>query len=202
MSPQSADGSNAVEADSPSGQPFRLLDLPPELRNNVYDKVIENYPRAYLPRLSGRTVASGSALLRVNRSVRAEFMNALYISATIVADVMNFDFSRIITFYNRLRDTHMKSLAQAGAKSERHMLIRLKVDFLADPKKLMRWLNRTQHPAKKGNEVKISYVADKRWSSHYLPRVDKKLKELPEGQVRWELMKIKKALRAPKHEGQ
>ena len=138
MSPQGVNSSTAAQADSPSDQPFKLLDLPPELRNNIYDKVIENHPRAYLTTRSGRTIASGSALLRVNRSVRAEFLNALYISATIVADVTNFDFSQIITFFNRLRDTHLSSLSQGGAPSKCHMLIRLKVSWYADPKNLMR----------------------------------------------------------------
>ena len=81
-------------------RPFRFQNLPAELRNNVYSKVIESQPNARLkPRGKGK-LASRSALARVNHQIRDEYLAVLYLTANIRADVTNFDITHIVTFFN------------------------------------------------------------------------------------------------------
>jgi len=53
---------------------FRFLDLSPELRNDVYNKLIEDSSLILLRSNVNRTLISISALSRVNNTIRSEFL--------------------------------------------------------------------------------------------------------------------------------
>ena len=152
---------------------FRLLDLAPELRNEIYAAVLQSEPRAYLRSNNGGKLFSKSALSRVNRQVREEFSSLLRMAAPeLVAEVKNFNFGHVITFLNRMDqceiDTLPTSLSTVG---HRRMIISLRVTSGSclrwqhggyginrqDDGKLQRWLNRMQCRGKKGTEIDCAY---------------------------------------------
>lgn len=147
---------------------FRLLDLPAELRNNIYEKVAES-ETAHLSVRTRGNLASASALSRVNRQIRNEFLPIIYICAPkIVARVSNFDFRHIVTFLNRLSEAELQTLPSVTRPNERKMEVELQVlcgapqrgllDTTNEGALLMRWLKRANHPSKKGASIDISYV--------------------------------------------
>lgn len=161
--PSSASDGVQSENEAP-GNCFRLLDLPPEVRNNIYYKVLENYPKGFL-RSDGRgRVACRSALPRISRLVRQEFLAILYLSADTECRIVNLDFSHVVTFFNQLRDAELKALPSGLSPSDRQMILKLSIPGLLRPAllepRLDRWLKRVQHPTKKGVNVNISYVAE------------------------------------------
>ena len=149
------------------GTYFPFLDLPAELRNSIYGKVFDESPRAYLTIRTRSNLASRSALPRVRRPIRNEFRPVLYLSAhEIVARVIDFDFGHIVTFLNRLSKVEMKGLEGIETQSSRKLIVELnfakttlqnacRYSWLPS---LMRWLNRLEHPRKKGTKIDISYI--------------------------------------------
>lgn len=147
-----------------SDKPFPLLDLPAELRNNIYEKVLENQPKVYLSKRTRGNLASQSALARVSRQVRNEFLPVMYLCAgEIIASVQNFDFRHIVTFLNRLSDKEMTALVETP--SSRKMKIELTFTssfrsnrFSEEFALLHRWINRLEHPTKRGTKIDATYV--------------------------------------------
>jgi hypothetical protein len=133
---------------------FRFLDLSAELRNNVYDKIIEDSALLLRRSNANRNLASTSALVRVSRSLRFEFLPfALRATPVIKTAVRNWDFGHVVRFMNSLGIREFK----------RFMLEqRLVVDFCfsgenADPAGLMRWLDRFDDD-RRGDGVMFEYV--------------------------------------------
>ena len=191
------------EEAAPANRPFPILDLPAELRNNVFAKVIEDQPEAFLTSRTRYKLASRSSLPRVSRQIREEFLALLFVSADIVTDVCDFNFSHVITFFNRLRDAELKTLPTNEAISTRQITVRLVLKasgFSMNYSRLLRWLNRIQHPTKKGANVNVSYVVQ-RWPYGGRPgwiHSTRKLKAdaatLPVGRKKEEFEKIVEAL--------
>lgn len=142
-------------------KPFRLLDLPAEIRNNVYEKVLESQ----CPYLTWRKdLSCGSAFPRVSKQVRAEFMAAMTLCAPlIVAYVKNFNFSYIVAFLNRLSDLELHSLTRVQSTRKIHIeLVFVGVHTRGSgldeaASKLLRWVDRLEHPTKKGTKIDTSY---------------------------------------------
>lgn len=188
------------EKDVPAATSFPLLDLPAELRNNVYARVVEGQPEAYLTKRTSNKLASRSALPRANRQIREEFLAVLYMTADVVTDVSNFNFAQVITFLNRLRDAELKALPSSVAQKGRQVIIRLQIPLHfpgSGNRNLNRWLNRIQHPTKKGVNVKMSYVVKGRMpeSRLWLEDLRSRRDRLPTGKKRDEVVKIVDALR-------
>jgi hypothetical protein len=133
---------------------FRLLDLSAELRNNVYDKIIEDSALLLRRSNTNRNLVSTSALVRVSRSLRSEFLPlALRATPVIKTVVRNWDFSHVVKFMNTLGTREFEKLMLEKS---------LVVDFCfsgenADPAGLMRWLDRFDDD-KRGDGVRFEYV--------------------------------------------
>ena len=90
---------------------FPFLKLSAELRNNIYERVLEGQPQALIPRRTKGRLASQSSLSRVNRQIRGEFQTMLLTNhCEIVARVKNFDFQDIVNFFNKITDAEMEIL--------------------------------------------------------------------------------------------
>ncbi|THW50975.1 hypothetical protein D6D21_01684 [Aureobasidium pullulans] len=141
---------------------FRFLDLSPEIRNNVYNKIIEN-SSLILPRNNiNRDLISTSALSGVSRTIRSEFLPlALKTTPIIKTAVRNWDFSHIVNFLNRLSDDELEMLISKQ---------RMRVDLWfsgdnADPSALMRWIERFDDE-RRGDGIVFEYVcANKKFAS-------------------------------------
>ncbi|EME87571.1 uncharacterized protein MYCFIDRAFT_75413 [Pseudocercospora fijiensis CIRAD86] len=118
-----------------------FLDLAPELREMIYDSVLEICPTAFSKRAKHLTSTAG--LARVNKQIRSEFLARALTNAPILkTTVCNFDFSHVVTFLNKLPESDLADLE--SDEPQRTMLIELKFPgpYFADLKLLKRWLNR------------------------------------------------------------
>ncbi|GAB7364420.1 hypothetical protein MBLNU230_g4961t1 [Neophaeotheca triangularis] len=165
-----------------------ILELAAELRNNIYTKVLEDHPQAFLSTGTKANLATTSRLIKVNKQIHQEFLSVLYTHAPqIIARVNNFNFTHIVTFFNRLSDIELKTIpaekvqtyAEIVAAAEntdantaaarfqrrrrsrqRKMTIELcfKYNRPLNMHLLSRWLNRLAVPSKKGSNLKTSYT--------------------------------------------
>jgi hypothetical protein len=140
-----------------TSKPFCFLDLPAELRNLVYEKVAKHQ----IAILEKGELTDNSELLDVNIRIRNEYYPILLHHASrIMAEVVNFDFQKVVTFLNRLSDADINALPSTTKSATRPIEIKLTFDQRMCQKKeilLKRWLNRAGHPTKKGTTLNISY---------------------------------------------
>jgi hypothetical protein len=140
---------------------FRLLDLSAELRNNVYDKIIEE-TCFILPRNNtNRPLGLSSAFARVSRDIRSEFLPlALKTTPIIKTEVRNWDFGHIVNFMNRIRDDEMERLIR-----EQRVVVDLWFSGEnADPSDLVLWLRRFDDE-RRGDGATFEYVCTNPTSS-------------------------------------
>jgi hypothetical protein len=133
---------------------FRFLDLSAELRNNVYDKIIED-TCFILPRNNtNRPLGISSAFARVSKGIRSEFLPlALKTAPIIKTEVRNWDFRHVVHFMNRIGDDEMEHLLQ-----EQCVIIDLWFSGEnADTSDLGRWLRRFDDE-RRGHGVTFDYV--------------------------------------------
>ncbi|KAK4547251.1 hypothetical protein LTR36_000906 [Oleoguttula mirabilis] len=136
-----------------------LLDLPAELRNQVYEYVAIDAGASLHPRTRGK-LASKTSLCRVSRQVREEYQAVLYISAPIIeAYVTNFKFAHIVTFLNKLSARELNALPTLNIPTHRRLRVHLEVrrGCPKNPEDLHKWVVRCQHPTKKGTQIKAHY---------------------------------------------
>ena len=89
--------SSKMEALVP-GERCAFLDLLAEIRNMIYEMVVDKLPEAYLCSRTRSNLACRCALLRVNHQIREEFLAVLYVRASKITDtVQNFDFRHVVT---------------------------------------------------------------------------------------------------------
>ncbi|CAD0045241.1 unnamed protein product [Aureobasidium pullulans] len=133
---------------------LRFLDLSPELRNNIYNKIIEDSSLILLRSNVNRTLISSSAFSRVSKTTRSEFLPlALKTTPIIKTAVRNWDFSHIVNFLNRLSDDELEMLISKQ---------RMRVGFWfsgekADPSGLMRWVERFDD-GRRGHGILFEYA--------------------------------------------
>lgn len=147
---------------TPNGDGSRLsfLELPPEVRNNIYAKVIEVQPEAFITSRTRNILACRTALPRVCKQVREEFVPMLYLFAEIIADVKDFDYGRVIRFLNSLEETSLSQLPGLQATNDGRVItveLRICENFSKNADKMTRWLNRIEHPTAKGAKVQTKY---------------------------------------------
>ncbi|KAK3654175.1 hypothetical protein LTR56_004230 [Elasticomyces elasticus] len=131
--------------------PSLLLDLPPELRNLVYEFVFASTGGVHLsPKAHRKHLACGSALNRVNKQVRHEFLTVGELVVDIHTSAPNFDFRHIVAFLNRLSDKEMQALPSLTVPVQRKVIVDLQPSSTMRPMYLERWINRIEHPTKKG----------------------------------------------------
>ena len=159
-----------AESKNSNTQSFRLLDLPAELRVLIYEKIIEQNPVITLARTQrDRELgnASSACIMRPCKLVHKESVNTLHLCATtIVASVRNYNFSHIVTFLNRLDERVLEALEQQANDGKTGPTVTKKTReiplFLTSGEDdrqtyLDRWLNRLDHPSKKGAHIECKY---------------------------------------------
>ncbi|CAK4031558.1 Hypothetical predicted protein [Lecanosticta acicola] len=214
-----SDEDDVIHGNEADGGPCSLLlDLPAELRHNVYDAVMGVEAARLIPRTKGR-LATSTSLPRVNRQIREDFLSYVYLRAPlIIASVYGFDFRHVVTFFNRLSEKELKGLSRdSELRISRKIVIQLDLgpipkalkdtmgpnfsqDALGDFPYLRSWLKRSEDPTKKGTSVDISYLVDdlenpdlRHWAWH----LDYMGQLLPaEGHQKKELLKIIAAVNA------
>lgn len=151
-----------------SDDSFRLLDLPPEIRNTIYTFVMADEPQAYLtPRNRGKPFCK-SGLARTNRQIQSEVTPLLHFAFTdVVAQVNNFDFGHVITYFNSLDRIDLKSLPTTTNEAQGGHSMTIELTFskrrrsnFRETANLRRWLNRMEHPTKQGADVDVQYKID------------------------------------------
>ncbi|KAK5733263.1 hypothetical protein LTR17_009872 [Elasticomyces elasticus] len=136
-----------------------LLDLPAELRNAIYEFVLVSTGGVLVSRsATRRTLASSSSLPRVNKQIRDEFLATAMLMAEVHTTSVDFSFRHIVAFLNRLSDEELRALPTTKLLTQRKIIIHLhpSIDSVEQPQYLERWLNRVQHPTKKGTDVTIA----------------------------------------------
>lgn len=153
---------NAFTPQEPA-TPFRLLDLPREMRDNIYTKALED-DTVYLSRFSkDKTLLTDCRLVGANKQIRHKFLNAMIMSPPVIqARVRNFNFSSLISFLNRLSEEELYKLTTDTRSGTRVMKIQLEFHVpgaggRSPSNSLERWLNRADQPTKKGVNVEFEY---------------------------------------------
>lgn len=136
-------------------KPFRLLDLPAELRNLVYQKVAETQTVV----VEALKLRDRSGLLKVPELCDEYLPMLILHAAQIMIFVWDFEFARTITFLNRLAETEMNLLPSVSNPGQRKVSIELTIQSQPwlNIQKLRRWLNRAGHATKKGTMLDVSY---------------------------------------------
>ena len=139
---------------------FPFLDLPAELRDNIYKYVAEGETICLESRGRGNAI-SRSAMLRLNRQIHQEFMPILNLYAPIVSRSQNFGFRHIVTFWNKLDDLELQSLLTTiDGPAVRSVHINISTDHYdsAHGVLLRRWVKQAGYPAKKCTKIEVLYV--------------------------------------------
>ncbi|KAI6863526.1 hypothetical protein KC343_g5139 [Hortaea werneckii] len=184
-----------------------LLDLPLELRDIIYLMLLRE--RSPL-RLSTwrKPLLTTSPLVRINKQVRSEYLNAASLYGNIKTNVRDFNFRHIISFLNRVPEPQIPSFSADHAPKSRT----ISIYFVFGAKwneglpHLRRWYNRLSHPTKRGINTGFGYVLIKpnrcfknpnalktHWLRTFLEKSE--MSNLREGRSKEELKKIVQALR-------
>ena len=184
--------------------PSNFLDLPAELRNNIYEYDIHN-TKTTLPRKARGRLVSDSPSTRVSRQIREEFQGILYAAApTIQAKVTDLNFGHMIRFFNTVSDHDLSSLPKILDRSVPVLDIQLHFtdSCSANPEGLLRWLLRSEKPSKRGTKVDTSYSSHQRFdylttlSEEYAvilrvqKQMRKKISKVDDGRLKVEMTKL------------
>ena len=147
-------------------EPSPLLKLPRELRDKIYSKVGGDHFEGHLDREHpGKLGSSSSALLRANKQIHDEYLDALYHKADIIARVVDFDFAHVITFINNLAERARNTLPHINPSSTRNIVVLLVLkknqierglDHAAEYR-LEWWFTHLQTPTRTGAGTNVSY---------------------------------------------
>ena len=140
-------------------KPFQFFDLPAELRNLVYQKIVQEQTASIGGRLTDH---SGLLPVHAIPQLSDEYIPVLLLYASrLKATVIDFEFGKRVTFINRLSDAEVNTLPTATKSGTRKIDIHLNISYDSKGsgvKGLRRWLNRAGHPRKKGTTLDISYT--------------------------------------------
>ncbi|KAK1821634.1 hypothetical protein LTR12_003861 [Friedmanniomyces endolithicus] len=178
-----------------------LLDIPPELRNLIYEAVLASTGGAQLSaNFHRKDLCFASALPRTNKQVRWEFSTAALSIADIHTIAPHFSFRHIVAFLNRLQDVDLRTLPTLKLPAQRRVVIELIPIGPLAPLFLDRWARRAAHPTKKGTEVNFEYrlpegyVEDgAQWQRRY--EWERQMTRMTPGRAREEFGRILEALR-------
>jgi hypothetical protein len=181
--------------------PFRIFDLPAELRNLVF----KNVAVCHTLWLRKRRFEDHSGLLSVGPQLRQEYLPIVMLCAPkIWVKVVNFDLRNVVTFLNHLSAATIHNLSTITAAKERQLRIRIYVNDASHNSYLIwRWLNRMNHVNKEGTNLDIRYYLRKYVLGRTRPaleypllrdwarRIDRFLERGRDGRARDEALKIR-----------
>ncbi|KAK4553223.1 hypothetical protein LTR86_009753 [Recurvomyces mirabilis] len=162
-----------------------LLDLPPELRNTIYELVIAD-SKTTLATYSGRQyLASSTSLPRVNKQIREEFLGATMLQADIHTISQGLDFQHIVTYLDKLSEMELKTLSRKDLPSHLKFIIHLYPGTNTWTRITLprRWLRRAGNKTKKGTEVVFEYRCDFDWDDS-VPLWSRDRRSTPSGVMR------------------
>ncbi|SMR42935.1 unnamed protein product [Zymoseptoria tritici ST99CH_3D1] len=147
-------------------QPFRFLDLSPELRINIYEFVASAQSPIILSNKGHLQV--DSRLCSVSRQVRSEYLSVFEDAPEITTVVPRFNFGPTISFINRLSEERVNKFSSfSKSPIKRTINIRLLLPGYVSRYEraesqqfqgfLVRWLNRFKKPAKRGVNMNFTY---------------------------------------------
>lgn len=213
---RSTDSENVKLATS-SPTTSRFLQLPVEIRQEIFRYITIERPAALRPRGRGNLETTERSLLSVSKQVRHEYRWSVHHFASIRAHVKNFDFGHVVKFLNKLSEHEVKELPtlNTGANNakSRKLLVVLEItpDCPENPESLQRWLLRCDHPTKKGTQLNTLYYAQgdvgKRDGNatagekvlHALGKKLRQIETIELGRISEELEKIVRALKRAVH---
>ena len=144
-------------------QDWCFLDLPGEVQNEIYSAILAE-TGAFLTR--DLRIAMPTSLSLVSKQIHTNLLSQAMYSVT--ARVVDFDFTKIITFLNRLPQDDIDLLRTKATLSEPERKPRLQIELLLTgrfyrgggdaEKHLLRWLKRFEIPTKRAAELEIEYV--------------------------------------------
>ncbi|GAB1737556.1 hypothetical protein NU219Hw_g1865t1 [Hortaea werneckii] len=184
-----------------------LLDLPLELRDIIYRKIIREGSPLRLSTWKKQLMTT-SSLVIVNKQLRSEYLNAASLYGNINTSVIDFNFRHIVSFLNRVPEPNLPSFSTDHAPNSRAISVyfSFRTKWNVGLPLLRRWYNRFNHPTKRGANTGFRYVLIKpnryfknpnalktHWVMILLEGGD--LPNLGEGRSKEELKKIVEAFR-------
>ncbi|KAF7196180.1 hypothetical protein HII31_02581 [Pseudocercospora fuligena] len=159
---------------------FPFLNLPAELRNEIYEYDMINHESVRLSRrvskakvnsTKGFPISSRSGLLKVNRQVREEYCGLAITEAPFIEkEVINFNFGYLITYFNSLEENLIKKWEAADTNgpdqqqsTRKTFLIHINCNKNFNDEHmsgLKRWLNRMGNKTKQGSMIEMRYHFD------------------------------------------
>lgn len=131
-----------------------FLDLPPELRWRIYEEAAKSISIQVNDRFS--PVRFSTALPLVSRQVRAESLPVIYAIGPINAVVINWAFSGLLTFEERLSEAELRSIQENPV---RKVLIIKTGSASSGIPELQNWLRRFADPRADALFVRWEYRA-------------------------------------------
>jgi hypothetical protein len=207
------------QAAQPISAPFTFLRLIPELRNMVYEMVVQQ--DSYVV-LKPRGLLASSRLCAVNHQVKDEYLAILEGAPEVLTTVFRWDFGPLVTALNRLSEQHIKKLSTSGGSSrKRTITVKIQLPHATQEELdaattqtippsgrsqglIARWLNRFNSPAKRGIALNFSYVIVKpphnfyldRWNARVALRLLRKMEHEYEGRAKVEVAKMLSAIQS------
>lgn len=132
-----------------------LFDLPPELRNRVYEFICIGQPMILSRTKRRQLLGSPSAMPRVNKQIRDEFLSAAMLLSDVHTSIYRWEFRHIITFLNQLSAPELHTMYQPDTARQRNMVIELTHSHRWTSRHpcLDRWLRRVGDQTKKGASI-------------------------------------------------
>ncbi|PVH94828.1 hypothetical protein DM02DRAFT_538687 [Periconia macrospinosa] len=152
----------------------RFLELPRELRDEIYKQVIWSDQRSVT--LKQRDLITKSGLVGTNNQISDEFLDAVFFySRFINTTVRNHNFAHVVTFINRLSEAQLERFKSSSSSNnddsqqqqQQHKMsrkIRITLTYSNTKQstrpQLNRWLDRFDDPNRRGAEIEFEYVLD------------------------------------------
>lgn len=177
------------------GRKVGFLDLPAELRIEIYNLVLKKVVIHILPSNSDRQQPAPHGLLRTCRQIRQEVLPIIHTSCAIRATITDFDFSGLLTWLSRVSGDGHKALAK-NAGLVIHFCASEKVP--SDLPFLRRWLHDRADPYRPQPSWRYS---GPRANVKVANDLKRRLRRMKEVRKQAELKKIAKALGVQFYDG-
>jgi hypothetical protein len=154
--------SSAKEPPDDSDKRCRFLELPRELRDEIYKHVIAIEGPITLKQSN---FVTKSALIGINNQITNEFLDTIFLYGPVLTTtVRNNNFAHIVTFLNRLSEAQFARL-QNHDTTRKDQKLQRKINIIltytatktSTRPQLNRWLDRFDDPNRRGAEIDFQY---------------------------------------------